>query len=82
MKSKVLSFNEPGRFFTLEHCDGCGQCQRFAPDNVTFDPSDVFCYVYRQPSSEKEMASIRKAKELCPVCAMSEQNVGSQEGMV
>jgi ferredoxin len=82
MSSKVLSFNEPGRFFTLDNCDGCGQCQRFAPDNVTFDPSDVFCYVYRQPSTDKEVASIRKAKDLCPVCAMVERDRPSQEGLI
>ena len=81
MVSKPLSFNAPGRFATLEKCEGCGQCQRLAPDNVSFDPSDVYCYVYRQPETEAEVASIERAMKLCPACAMKDSGGRVQKGM-
>jgi ferredoxin len=79
MSSTRLSFNVPGRFFTLERCEGCGQCIRFAPDHMTFDQSEVFCYVYRQPATQVELASLRKAKDLCPSNAMQELTDSIQE---
>ena len=81
MYAKPLTFNAPGRFQTLEVCEGCGQCQRFAPDNVTFDASDVFCYVYRQPATEKEIVSIQRALVRCPAHALLDTRDSVQKGM-
>ena len=81
MYIQPLPLNVPGRFVTLEHCEGCGQCRRFAPDNVTFDPSDVFCYVYRQPGTATELVSLQRAIGLCPVGAMTDMQDARQKGM-
>ncbi|HLP15074.1 MAG TPA: ferredoxin [Bacteroidota bacterium] len=79
MSSARLSFNIPGSFYTLDRCEGCGQCIRFAPNHVAFDQSEVFCYVYRQPATQAEIACIRKAVELCPANALHEGNDSSHE---
>ncbi|MGE5314393.1 MAG: ferredoxin [Acidobacteriota bacterium] len=78
MSNTRLSFNVPGPFYTGERCEGCGQCIRFAPDHLTFDQSEVFCYVYRQPVTHAEVASVRQAMELCPSSAMREMTDGMQ----
>lgn len=81
MYKNQLPLNEPGRFYTLDTCEGCGQCQRFAPQNVKFDPSDVFCYVYRQPATEQEVVAIQRALVRCPVYAMHDAHESVKKGM-
>lgn len=81
MHKKLLPLNEPGRFYTLENCEGCGQCQRFAPQNVKFDPSDMYCYVYRQPATEHEIIAIQRALVRCPVRAMNDTHDCVKKGM-
>lgn len=77
MSSTRLPFNVPGRFFTLERCEGCGQCIRFAPDQMTFDRSEVFCYVYRQPVTPADFAGIQKAMDWCPANAVQDSGADS-----
>jgi ferredoxin len=81
MPTKRLPFNEPGRFTTIDQCEGCGQCLRFAPANMAFDPSKNFCYVLRQPTTSAEIASFQRAMKLCPMCAMKDTNDRLQEVM-
>ncbi len=81
MQTTLLPLNEPGRFYTLDTCEGCGQCQRFAPLNVKFDPSEMFCYVYRQPATEQEIIAIQRALVRCPVRAMNDTHDCVKKGM-
>ncbi len=67
-----LPFNIEGRFFTTAHCDGCSQCLSYASDLITFDESDVFSYVYKQPHSNDELQRILKAHTLCPHNALKD----------
>lgn len=68
--NKPLPFNIDGKYYIDERCNGCGECIQFADENITFEQSDVFCYVYKQPSNDSETNSVEEAKKFCPLCAI------------
>ncbi|MGE5315877.1 MAG: ferredoxin [Acidobacteriota bacterium] len=72
-QSEPLRFNEPGRFHTTIQCDGCGQCIHVAGDMITFDESEVFCYLYRQPQTPEEEERLKKIALDCPVRALRDK---------
>lgn len=72
-RSEPLRFNEPGRFHTTIQCDGCGQCINVASDMITFDGSEVFCYLYRQPETPEEVERLKQVALDCPVRALRDK---------
>ena len=68
--SNALPFNIDGKYFVDDNCDGCGQCLAIASENLTFDQSDVFCYIYKQPENPADEKAMDEAKKFCPQCAI------------
>ena len=71
---KPLTENAPGRFYTLDSCNGCGLCLSYAIHNFTFDDSGLFYFVYRQPEDEDELNDVMKAISLCPMDAIKDKD--------
>lgn len=58
--------NVPGPFYVDTTCIDCDMCRELAPDSFRRDDDRGVSFVFRQPSTEHELAQAREAMETCP----------------
>jgi len=75
-----LPNNTPGKYYTVDECDGCAYCASVAPENFDFDkPSNTY-YIVKQPSSPAEQELVNEAMEDCPIDAIRNDGNGTANG--
>lgn len=62
--------NITGTFYVDDQCIDCDLCRETAPANFTRNDDGGHSYVYKQPSSDEELAMCKDAMEGCPVEAI------------
>lgn len=68
--------NVPGKFYTDQQCIDCDLCRETAPAFFTRQDEGGYSYVYKQPTTDEEIALCNEALEGCPVEAIG--NDGDQ----
>lgn len=69
-KNNRLPENAPGRFYVDDQCIDCDACRETAPGFFRRNDDKGYSYVYKQPTSEQEVAECEEALEGCPVEAI------------
>ena len=69
--------NVSGRFYVDDQCIDCDLCRETAPANFTRNEDGGYSLVYKQPTTEDEVARCKEAMEGCPVEAIGSD--GEQE---
>ena len=59
-----------GRFYVDTQCIDCDLCRETAPANFTRNDDNGYSYVYKQPSTPKEIELCDEALQACPVEAI------------
>ncbi len=67
-----IADNAPGKFYVTSACNGCGICFSYALQNFMYSNDASYYFVYNQPTDEREMADIRRAMEVCPMCCIKD----------
>ena len=67
-----LAANVAGDFYVDDSCIDCGACRWIAP--ATFEASGDFSRVYRQPSTEAEIAAALRAQVSCPTSSIGTES--------
>ena len=68
---EIHPLNAKGKYYVEQNtCLDHEICVEEAPDNFKLDNDKYCAFVYKQPTSEKEMAQCRAALEACPVEAI------------
>lgn len=66
--------NTPGPYYVTQICIGCGICAEIAPDNfcedADWDATEGYCYVYEQPTKNRQLENCAEALKTCPVNAI------------
>ena len=73
MKSSIKfhSLHVKGKYYVDENtCLACDTCTYYAPDNFKFDNETGSSYVSKQPETQNEEESCRKAMQACAVEAI------------
>lgn len=68
--------NVVGKFFVDTQCIDCDLCRETAPNFFTRHDEGGYSYVFKQPTSDEEVAQCMEALEGCPVEAIG--NDGDQ----
>ncbi|MEO0018670.1 MAG: hypothetical protein RLZZ522_1953 [Verrucomicrobiota bacterium] len=66
------SSNISGQFYVDSQCIDCDLCRETAPSNFTRAEDEGYSYVFKQPTTDEEIAQCREAIEGCPVEAIGE----------
>lgn len=64
--------NVKGKFYVDDQCIDCDLCRETAPDFFTRNDDGGYSYVFKQPTTEDEIAQCMEALEGCPVEAIGE----------
>jgi len=64
---KPLPDNEPGKYYVIDSCNGCGLCFSVALQNFMYSNDASYYYILQQPADEREEADIRRAISVCPM---------------
>jgi ferredoxin len=75
-KSDKWATNSPGKFFVDQQCIDCDLCRETAPAFFTRNDEGGYSYVFKQPTTDEEIALCTEALEGCPVEAIG--NDGDQ----
>ena len=62
--------NTPGKFFVDQQCIDCDLCRETAPAFFTRHDEGGYSYVFKQPTTDDEVALCMEALEGCPVEAI------------
>ena len=71
-KTDKYAENASGKFYVDTQCIDCDLCRETAPDFFTRNDDGGHSYVFRQPTTEDEIAQCMEALEGCPVEAIGE----------
>lgn len=66
------SENVGGKFYVDDQCIDCDLCRETAPDFFTRNDDGGYSYVFKQPTTEEEIAQCEEALEGCPVEAIGD----------
>ncbi|MEO0447531.1 MAG: ferredoxin [Verrucomicrobiota bacterium] len=61
-----------GKFYVDDQCIDCDLCRETAPDNFTREDDGGYSYVFKQPTTDEEVALCEEAMEGCPVEAIGD----------
>lgn len=67
-----LADNSPGKFYVDRQCIDCDVCRDTAPANFARNDDNGYSYVYKQPSTPKEIELCGEALQACPVEAIGD----------
>ena len=62
--------NVTGKFYVDDQCIDCDLCRETAPSNFTRSDDGGYSFVYKQPTTDEELALCEEAMEGCPVEAI------------
>lgn len=62
--------NVAGRFYVDSQCIACDACVLEAPQFFKMNTEEGHAFVFKQPTTEKEIANCMEALEGCPVDAI------------
>ena len=62
--------NTPGNWYVDKSCILCSLCVDLAPNNFKESEAGDHDMVFKQPTSDEEMAQCKEAMEQCPVEAI------------
>ena len=65
-----LPENVPGKFYVDRNCIDCDVCRDTSPKNFTRYDENGYSYVYKQPTTPKELELCEEAMDACPVEAI------------
>jgi len=71
-KNSKVSESVDGKYYVDQSCISCEACTYTAPDNFRMKKDGSSSMVFKQPSSESELASCNDAKNGCPVGAIGD----------
>ncbi len=74
-----LPENVSGRYYCDDQCIDCDVCRDTAPANFTRQDENGYSYVYKQPETPEEERLCEEALMACPVEAIGDDGVGSDE---
>lgn len=69
-KDNKLPENVPGRYFVDDQCIDCDACRETAARFFRRNDDKGYSYVFKQPTTEQEVAECDEALEGCPVEAI------------
>ena len=67
-----LADNSPGKFYVDKQCIDCDVCRDTAAANFARNDDNGYSYVYKQPSTPKEIELCDEALQACPVEAIGD----------
>ncbi len=65
-----LAENSPGKYYVVDHCNGCGLCLSIAGRFFDYVEGGKYYYVQRQPMNPDEEELLQEAIELCTMNAI------------
>ncbi len=71
-KAEKWPNNVSGKFYVDQQCIDCDLCRETAPNFFQRSDEGGFSYVFKQPSSDEEIAQCKEALEGCPVEAIGD----------
>ena len=71
-KAEKWGDNVGGKFYVDQQCIDCDLCRETAPGFFKRNDEGGHSHVYKQPTSDEEIAQCREALEGCPVEAIGE----------
>lgn len=69
-KADKWDLNAGGKFYVDQQCIDCDLCRETAPSFFQRHDEGGFSYVFKQPSTDEEIAQCMEALEGCPVEAI------------
>lgn len=69
-QSDKYPINVSGKFYVDTQCIDCDLCRETAESFFTRDDDGGYSFVYKQPTTEEEIAQCMEALEGCPVEAI------------
>src|SRR4051812_13430623 len=83
MGDKTIRYedNVPGQWYTDQKCILCCVCAEMAPRNFKQSLKKDHDVVYKQPTTESEVFECMEAMEACPVEAIGNDGVSSEEAL-
>lgn len=68
MADKILKTpeNVPGKYYVDNTCIDCDLCRQLAPQSFARLDEAGYSYVYRQPTTPREVAQAEEARASCP----------------
>ncbi len=70
--SKKWPDNVSGNYYVDEQCIDCDACRTEAPNNFKRNDAHGYSFVYKQPTTDEELAQCKIASEACPVEAIGQ----------
>ncbi len=64
--TRRLLENVPGKYYIDWECTDCDGCRAVAPEHFHRNDENGYCFVAKQPETEKEIALCEEAFEACP----------------
>lgn len=71
-KNNKVTDSVSGKYYVDHTCISCEACTYTAPDNFRMTKDGSSSIVFKQPSSESELAACNDAKAGCPVGAIGD----------
>lgn len=68
----IYKDNVVGKFYVDQSCINCGLCSKIATNNFCHSQEQDHDIVYKQPTTEQEIADCIDAFESCPVEAIGD----------
>jgi len=65
-----LAENSPGKYYVLDHCNGCGLCRSVAGRLFEYVEGGKYYYIQQQPMDPKEEELLQEAIEICTMNAI------------
>ncbi len=65
-----LAENAPGKYYVIDHCNGCGLCLSIAGRFFDYVEDGKYYYIQRQPLNPDEEELMQEAMELCTMDAI------------
>ena len=62
--------NVPGKYYIDAECTDCDLCRECAPNNIKRDDRTGISYVFKQPTTPQEIASVEEGVGGCPTAAV------------
>jgi len=63
--------NVPGKYYINDQCLDCDLCRETAPNNIRRDDRTGYSYVFKQPTTEVEIAAVEEGVAGCPTAGVS-----------